>query len=76
MPELPEVETVKNILKPLLVGHTVESVDILYPKKSKDSYLMTKLTSNQVGYTKKIKNCKHIDELYKIPYTFYKQKNT
>lgn len=32
MPELPEVETVKNILKPLLVGHTIESVDILYTK--------------------------------------------
>ena len=32
MPELPEVETVKSILKPLLVGHKIESVDILYPK--------------------------------------------
>lgn len=32
MPELPEVETVKSILKPLLVGHKIESVEILYPK--------------------------------------------
>ncbi len=32
MPELPEVETVKRILTPLLVGKTIQKVEILYPK--------------------------------------------
>jgi formamidopyrimidine-DNA glycosylase len=30
MPELPEVETVRNTLKPLLVGHTIKSVNVIY----------------------------------------------
>ena len=32
MPELPEVETVKRILTPILVNKTIEHVEILYPK--------------------------------------------
>ena len=32
MPELPEVETVKRILTPILVNKTIKDVDILYPK--------------------------------------------
>lgn len=32
MPELPEVTTVIGILKPLVVGKTIESVDILYKR--------------------------------------------
>ncbi|MCH5180671.1 MAG: DNA-formamidopyrimidine glycosylase [Erysipelotrichales bacterium] len=32
MPELPEVETVKRILTPLLVNKTIKQVEILYPK--------------------------------------------
>ena len=31
MPELPEVETIKNELAPYVVGHKIESVDILTP---------------------------------------------
>lgn len=30
MPELPEVETVKNILLPLIKGKTIKKVDIFY----------------------------------------------
>jgi len=29
MPELPEVETIKNVLKALLVGRTIKSIDVL-----------------------------------------------
>ena len=32
MPELPEVETVKRILTPLLVNKTIANVEVLYPK--------------------------------------------
>ncbi len=32
MPELPEVETVKNSLKKHLLNRTIKSIDILYPK--------------------------------------------
>lgn len=32
MPELPEVETVKRILTPILVNKTIKNVEILYPK--------------------------------------------
>lgn len=32
MPELPEVETVKNILKELTLGKTIKSVDVLRPQ--------------------------------------------
>lgn len=35
MPELPEVETVKNILTREIVGKTVETVDLYYPKMVK-----------------------------------------
>ena len=29
MPELPEVETVKNVLLPIVKGHTIQKIDIL-----------------------------------------------
>lgn len=29
MPELPEVETVKTVLKPVFIGHTIKGIDIL-----------------------------------------------
>ena len=29
MPELPEVETVKNVLKPILIGRTIQRIDVL-----------------------------------------------
>ena len=29
MPELPEVETVKNVIKPIVIGHTITSIDVL-----------------------------------------------
>lgn len=29
MPELPEVETIKNILEPIVKGHTITSIDVL-----------------------------------------------
>ena len=29
MPELPEVETIKNVLEPILKGHTITSIDII-----------------------------------------------
>ena len=29
MPELPEVETVKNVLKPIVIGKKILSIDIL-----------------------------------------------
>lgn len=29
MPELPEVETIKNVLKPILIGNTITSIDVL-----------------------------------------------
>ena len=29
MPELPEVETVKNVLVPIVSGRTIKSVDVL-----------------------------------------------
>ena len=29
MPELPEVETVKNVLKPIVIGKTIKSIDVL-----------------------------------------------
>ena len=29
MPELPEVETVKNVLIPIVQGHTIKKIDIL-----------------------------------------------
>ena len=29
MPELPEVETVKNVLKPVVIGHTIKGIEIL-----------------------------------------------
>ena len=32
MPELPEVETVKNILEPLIKGKTIEYVDVFYDR--------------------------------------------
>ena len=32
MPELPEVETVKNILEPLIVNKTIEHVDVFYDR--------------------------------------------
>jgi formamidopyrimidine-DNA glycosylase len=32
MPELPEVETIKNRLMPLVVGKRIQSVEFLYPK--------------------------------------------
>jgi len=32
MPELPEVETIKNELAPLVTGHRVKSVEFLWPK--------------------------------------------
>lgn len=32
MPELPEVETVKNILIPLIVGKIIEKVDVIYDR--------------------------------------------
>lgn len=32
MPELPEVETVKRVLTPILVNNTITDVEILYPK--------------------------------------------
>lgn len=32
MPELPEVETVKNILKNTLVGRTIDYVEVFYPR--------------------------------------------
>lgn len=32
MPELPEVEIVKNTLKELVVGKTIRDIDIIYPK--------------------------------------------
>ncbi len=31
MPELPEVETIKNTLMPLIIGECIKSVEILYP---------------------------------------------
>ena len=39
MPELPEVETVRNTLKNLLVGQTIQQVDILYPKLVQGDFL-------------------------------------
>jgi len=32
MPELPEVETVKNILSPLIVSRTIKEIEIIYPR--------------------------------------------
>ena len=32
MPELPEVETVKNILEPLIVNKTIDHVDVFYDR--------------------------------------------
>lgn len=32
MPELPEVETVKNVIKPIIVGHKVVEIDVLRAK--------------------------------------------
>lgn len=29
MPELPEVETIKNVLKPILIGQSIKSIDVL-----------------------------------------------
>ena len=29
MPELPEVETVKSVLKPIVVGRTITGIDVL-----------------------------------------------
>jgi formamidopyrimidine-DNA glycosylase len=29
MPELPEVETVKNVLKPIVINKTIKSIDVL-----------------------------------------------
>ena len=31
MPELPEVETVKNVIKPIVIGHTITSIDVFRP---------------------------------------------
>ena len=31
MPELPEVETVKNVLKKNLIGLKIKKVDVFYP---------------------------------------------
>ena len=39
MPELPEVETVKLKIEPYIVGKTIESLDIFYPKFSHLSVL-------------------------------------
>ena len=56
MPELPEVETVKNVLTPILVGRTIKSVDVLRKStihsdvdlfvkflKGKEFYLITRI---------------------------------
>ena len=32
MPELPEVETVRRTLLPLVKGRTIKKIDIFYPK--------------------------------------------
>ena len=29
MPELPEVETVKNVLEKIIIGRTIKSIDVL-----------------------------------------------
>ena len=29
MPELPEVETVKRVLEPIVIGHTINKIDVL-----------------------------------------------
>ncbi len=31
MPELPEVETVKNVIKPIVIGHTITGIDVFRP---------------------------------------------
>ena len=33
MPELPEVETVRNVLKKKLIGRCIKRVEVLYKKK-------------------------------------------
>ena len=38
MPELPEVETVINILKPLIIGKTIDKIDIFYDRLIQSDY--------------------------------------
>ena len=52
MPELPEVETVRRTLNNLILGRTIESIDIHYSKIIKD-LSVTEFRNKLVGKTLK-----------------------
>ena len=52
MPELPEVETVKNILKPLIIGKTINHVEVYYDRL---------IQSNLEDFKNKLKGQKFLD---------------
>ncbi len=52
MPELPEVETVRRTLNNLILGKTIESIDIHYSKIIKDVSI-SEFTNRLVGQTLK-----------------------
>ena len=52
MPELPEVETVKNIILPLVKGKTIDHVEVYFNKLVLSNFKMTKVQydENMFGY--------------------------
>ena len=49
MPELPEVETVKNVLIPIVKGHTITKIDVLRPQQIEGD--VKEFVSNLQGQT-------------------------
>ncbi len=49
MPELPEVETVKNILEPLVKGKTIDSIDVFYDRLVQSN--LTEFKTSLIGKT-------------------------
>lgn len=48
MPELPEVETVRQTLKPLLIGKTIEKVEVFYRKMTNDQNFELRLKGQTI----------------------------
>ena len=62
MPELPEVETVRRILLPILKNRVIESVDVLYPKM---------ILESKYDFTTSLKNAKFLDVKRKGKYLLF-----
>ena len=62
MPELPEVETVKNVLKKIVIGHTITKIDVLRNKQ---------ILGNAIEFVNKLEGKKFLDVSRRGKYLFF-----